>query len=116
MRKESMRICKRRQGTQTGDVGWISQKTLQATVPFNALLFLSFRYHGYVDKDKKAILTVFCSNEGLFTLKHSSDIFIDGTFKVQFVVFLSSVLWLSYMTIFRNYPIKTANAYLCVNS
>jgi hypothetical protein len=42
--------------------------------------------HGFVAGDKMALLTVFFSNEALFTLfimKGATDLYLDGTFKVN---------------------------------
>jgi hypothetical protein len=55
------------------------------------VLYLCFmcRYNGYVDKSKTAIITVFFSNSGLFQLQNSADLYLDGTFKVIFLIYFT---------------------------
>jgi len=49
-------------------------------------LVLIPRFCGWVDKEKSAIVAVFFSNDALFLMKRSTDIFVDGTFKVKYLL------------------------------
>jgi succinate dehydrogenase hydrophobic anchor subunit len=48
--------------------------------------------------DKTALLTVFFSNEALFIMKGASDLYLDGTFKVNLLLILETLNLVKYTT------------------